>query len=148
MAKGMYTVQSIVDETTDSMWVLETATKASIASKSDLNTTIDTGMGIVNAYKMEVTDLTKIYDTMFAVIDDGNTDMSELSQHLGNVVSSAIKAKVPFETLMGQLAFLTSKGMQTAEATTALARGYDAIYEKKDVLKRSFRCRRCRKWKT
>lgn len=138
MAKGMLAVKSITDDTVDSMKVLETATKASVAMSADLSSTVNTGVGVINAYGMEISNLEHVYDVMFKTTDIGNVTMEQLNQHLGNVVSSAVRAKVPFETLMGQLAFMTKNGVETAESTTALARAYDAIYQKNDKMKELF----------
>lgn len=138
MAMGMYQVASSTNETVDRLQVLKDATKASVAGFTDVNTAVDAGTSVMNAYQMSVGDLPAIYDKMFKTVDKGKVNFSELNQALSSVISSAVSAKVPIDTLMGQFAFLTQRGVKTEQAATALARAYDAMYEKSADFKKIF----------
>lgn len=138
MAMGLYQVASSTDDTVDRMKVLKDATKASVAGFADVNTAVDAGTSVMNAYKMGINDLPAIYDKMFKTIDRGKVTFSELNQGLSSVISSAVNAKVPLDTMMGQFAFLTQRGLKTEQAATALARSYDAVYEKSKEFKKIF----------
>jgi len=136
LASGMYDVVSSVDETVDKLEVLEKSTKAAKAGYTDVGTAVKAGVQVANAYGMSMNDLSKIYDIQFKTLDKGILNYGEYSQALGNVIASATKAKVPFEEMSGQLVALTKNGLDASEATTALGRFYDSVYEKSDIFKK------------
>lgn len=136
MAMGMYDVASSTDDTVDRLKILEQATKASVAGFTDVGTAVDTGIGMMNAYGLSQEDLSKIYDLQFKTIDRGIIKYDELKEALGNMMSSAVNAKVPMEEMLGQLAFLTKSGQNYAKSSVALARTYDTVFEKGDKLKK------------
>ena len=136
MAMGLYDVASSTDSTVDRLKVLEIATKASVAGFTDVSTAVDTGIGMMNAFGLETSDLNRIYDLQFKTVDRGIVSYGELKESLGNMMSSAVNAKVPMEEMLGQLAFLTKQGQNYAKASVALARTYDTVFEKGDKLKK------------
>lgn len=136
MAMGMYDVASSTDDTVDRLKILEQATKASVAGFTDVGTAVDTGIGMMNAYGLSQEDLSKIYDLQFKTIDRGIIKYDELKEALGNMMSSAVNAKVPMEEMLGQLAFLTKSGQNYAKSSVALARTYDSVFEKGEKLKK------------
>ncbi len=100
--------------------VYEKAAKAAVAGVSDINTSLNLGMGILNAYGMDVNELDRLYDQLFTTVQLGVTTYSELGGSLGKVLTTAKLAKVEVGQVLGGVAALTKAGIPTSEAVTAI----------------------------
>lgn len=99
---------------------LRTAGEAAIGGVTDTETAVDALTTVVNAYGMEATDATKVSDILFEAVKAGKTTFGELSASIGNVASVAASGGVSLEELAASLAAVTKRGINTAEAVTAI----------------------------
>lgn len=121
VSRGLYQVISAgVMDTADAMFVLEVATKASIAGLTDQFTAVDAITTVMNAWGLEVKDTTKIADIMFNAVKEGKLTFNDLASNIGQVASTAALAKVSFEEVTAALATMTKAGLSMEESTTAL----------------------------
>ena len=107
--------------------VLQGIGQAAIGGKVDMETA---GRGIVqimNAWKLEAGDVSRINDVMFQLVRKGVGTYDEFSKSLGKAIPSALKAGQSVESLSGMMAFLTRNGLNTNMAATSAARALDAM---------------------
>lgn len=128
LGAGLYDVFSAgVTESAAAMDTLELAAKAAVAGLTDTATSVKAGISTMNAFGLTVDDLTHIYDVQFLTVKRGIIRYGELSEVIGKIAPSAKAAGQSMEGMFGTLAFLTTKGMSAAEASTALGRAFDAL---------------------
>ena len=128
LGAGLYDVFSAgVTESAAAMDTLELAAKAAVAGLTDTATSVKAGISTMNAFGLTVDDLTHIYDVQFLTVKRGILRYGELSEVIGKIAPSAKAAGQSMEGMFGTLAFLTTKGMSAAEASTALGRAFDAL---------------------
>ena len=134
LADGLYDIASSGFQGADGMKVLEAAAKAASAG---LTTTAVSAKGVtavLNAYGLSADDAAGISDTMFRTVDKGVLSFEELSSQIGEVVGTANIAGIGFNELSGMIAYMTTKGIDAAESTTALNRMMLAIITPTDAL--------------
>lgn len=120
MGQAMYNVFSAGVDPAKSYDTLALASKAAIAGVTDVNTAATVGVNVMNAYKMPVSELARIYDVLFMTVKSGVTTFPELAQYLGEVTSIASTAHIPIEQLGAAIAGLTAAGIKTPQAMTAV----------------------------
>ena len=119
-ARAAYNIKSAGISAADLPNVLGLAGKAAVAGVTDINSSALLGTQVMNAYKMEVSELPGIYDKLFMTVKEGVTTFPELASSLGEVLSTAKTAKIPFDQLMASIATMTKVGVKTPEAMTSL----------------------------
>ncbi len=76
--------------------------------------------GNLNAYGKSAEDAAKFSDIFFNTVNYGVTSVPELNASLSNVVPTASAFGVELENVGASLAFMTAKGVPTAQSTTKL----------------------------
>lgn len=104
----------------DSLDLIATAEKLSIATRADLTGTTEVLVSTMNAYGMSTKDAGALADLMFQIIKDGKIEMSDLSASLASVTPLAAAAGVSMKEVGGAIAVLTAAGMQPSSAIDAL----------------------------
>jgi len=122
LAEGLYDISSSGFQGAEGMKVLEASAKAASAGLTDTSTAAKGITAVLNAYTMSADKASDIADTMFATVDKGVITFEELSSQIGEVVGTANLANINFNELSGALAYMTTKGIDAAEATTSLNR--------------------------
>lgn len=124
LADGLYEAISAgvkpTEDGAEAMTFLSTSAKLAKGGFTSSASAVDTLTTVLNGYKMETSQATKVSDQLIAVQNYGKTTVDQLSKSLGNVVPVASAMGVGFDQVGASLAVLTSNGIQTAEATTAL----------------------------
>lgn len=121
LAEGLYdAIGSGITNIDDAMRALEISAKAGMAGASDTATAMDALTSVLNAYGKSVDEAQNVTDIMFRTVDRGKIMFGELANELGQVVSTAATAKVPFEEVSAAFATLTKGGIGAAEASTAV----------------------------
>lgn len=105
--------------------LLRNLAKAAVAGGTDIKTAGATTIGVLNAWKIPIEDVTKVLDTQFRAVKEGRITYEELSRSLGRATPSAIRAGQSFETLSGILAYLTRNGSTAQNAVAAAGRALD-----------------------
>lgn len=110
--------------------------KSAVGGFTDVTTAIDGLTTIMNAYHLKGTDnMSDIADKMLMTQNKGKTTFGELSQYLGQVVSTAYSANMSLDELLGSTATLTANGMQTSAAITGIKAALSNIISPTDDAK-------------
>lgn len=121
MARAEYNVVSAgFGDIADSVEILNVANKAAIGGVSDVNTAAKLITQTLNAYGEGADQAEKYSGILFSTIKGGVTTFPELAQNLGKVTATASTAGIRFEEVAAAMAAMTKKGIDTAEAATAL----------------------------
>jgi TP901 family phage tail tape measure protein len=87
---------------------------------SDFNKSIDVLTSFKDAYGLTATELARVNDQIFNVVDAGKVNIDSLTKNYGRVVSIAAQAGVSFRDLNVAIATLTRTGMTSAQAVTSV----------------------------
>lgn len=120
LAAAQYDIQSAGVSLERSMGVLELSSKAAVAGVTDTKTAVNAGLGVLNAYGLQVGELGNVYDALFTTVKLGVTTFPQLSQHLGDALPTAKAAGVGYREVAAAVAAMTKAGIRTPQATTAL----------------------------
>jgi len=104
----------------DSLSLINTTEKLSVAGKADLNQTTLAVVSTLNAYGESTDKAAKYSDALFQVVKLGQTTLPELASGLSGVTSTAVLAGQPIEQVGAAIATLTAAGAPTSEALTRL----------------------------
>lgn len=128
LAVALYDIFSagIVD-TADAMKALELSAKTASAGLTQTATAAKAGISTMNAFGMEASSLEHIFDVQFLTIKFGILRYEELASVVGQLSPAAKAAGQSMESMFASLAILTKKGLNAAEASTALARAMEGI---------------------
>src|SRR6185295_2157945 len=99
--------------------------KAAVAGSTDIKTAGSTIIGVMNAWKMPVSEVGHALDVQFQIIKEGKIEYDELSRSLGRSVPSAVRAGQSFEELGGLVAYLTRQNLTASQAVTSAGRALD-----------------------
>ena len=120
LAQGLYQVLSAGIPAAEALEFLEIAAKG---AKAGATSTLDavTGLaGVLNAYKIPVSEAAAISDTFFATVKGGITTFPELTAVMGNVIPIAANVGVSFTEVMAAMATMTEQNIKTSVASTSL----------------------------
>lgn len=120
LTKALYEINSATITGADAMVVLEASVKAARAGFTDVSKTADIMSKIIKAYGYTAYDSAYISDVLFTTVERGINTMEQLSQYMGRVLTGAANAGVSFEEVAASIATMTTRGLQTNIATTAL----------------------------
>lgn len=120
VASAMYEALSSGVSTKDVTGFTEQGIKLAKAGFTDLTTVIDATTSVLNAYGDKAMDVNKIQDIFVKTQDLGKITVDELGKSIGMVIPTAAAAGVNVDQLGASYALLTSRGMQSNRATTAL----------------------------
>jgi len=120
LAAAEYDIISAGVSLGSSIGVLKLAGKAAIGGVTDTKTAVLAGLGVLNAYSLETSELGKVYDLLFTTVKKGVTTFPELAQNIGQVLPIARAADVDFSNVAAAIATMTKAGIRTPQAATAL----------------------------
>ena len=124
LGEGLYTALSagipVTEDMGEAMSFLETNTKLAKAGFTDVQTSVGATSKVLNAYKMETSEIDRVSNVLIATQNKGITTVGELSQYLAQVTPIASAMGVSFEEVGASLATMTAQGTPTAQATTQL----------------------------
>lgn len=121
-AKAFYTiVSSGIEDTAIATDILKQANLAALAGQGDVNDVARVLTSTLNAYASTTLDAATATDILFKAVDDGAINFSELTTQLGRALPSAAALKVPFDELVGSIAFLSRQGFTTEQSVTSIA---------------------------
>lgn len=120
LAKSLYDTISAGKEAGKAVKFVATTTKAAIAGVAETADTVNLFTNILNNYRDDAIDVTKVSDVMFQTIKLGKTTMPELAENLGQVLPFASKLNVSIEEIGGAMATLTKSTGDTVMSSTWL----------------------------
>lgn len=120
LSRGMYQILSASIDAGKAIEFLGTATKASIAGLTEVETSVDALTTIINAYGMSAEEATRVSDIMFTAVVRGKLTFEEMAGSLGYIVPIASQANIAFEEVAAAVATLTRQGIRSRKAMTGL----------------------------
>jgi TP901 family phage tail tape measure protein len=118
---------------TDAEKLLKEFSKAAVAGGVDIQDVSRATIGLLNAFQRPVSDVNKLLDIQFQLVQEGVGTYEEWNQRIGLVTPSAVRAGQSIEVMMAALAASTRMGMSAARSGTAVARSFDALSNPKTV---------------
>lgn len=120
-AKSFYSIVSAgITDATDAQSALVAANQLAVGGLASTEQSIDILTSALNSFKGENLEAQQAADILFATVQSGKTTVSELSASFGQSFSSAATLGITFREAAAGLADLTTKGNNTAVATTKL----------------------------
>lgn len=113
--------------TKDAEKLLTQFSKAAVAGQVDIQDVSRATIGLLNAFQRPVSDVNKLLDIQFQLVQEGVGSYEEWNQRIGLVTPSAVRAGQSIEVMMAALAASTRMGMSAARSGTAVARSFDAL---------------------
>lgn len=101
--------------------------KAAVAGQTDIQTASRATIGLMNSFKVPFTDVNKLLDIQFQLVQEGVGTYEEWANRIGLVSPSAVRAGQSIEMMAAALATATRQGMNAARASTSVARAFDAM---------------------
>lgn len=138
LTKALYDIISAGVELENSPKVLEQAAKAATAGITETQTAANVGIGVLNAYGKEVSELEGVYDVLFTTVKFGVTTFPALAQNIGDVLPTARAANVDITQVGAAVAALTKAGIRTPQAMTALKGAINAMAAPAPEAKKQF----------
>lgn len=108
------------EDMAEAVQFIEKSTKLARAGFADMATVVDATTGVLNAYRMDVSETDKIHKILMQTQNYGKTTVAQLGQSLAGVTPIAASMGVSFEQVGASLSTLTSASIPTAEAVTQL----------------------------
>jgi TP901 family phage tail tape measure protein len=127
LAAAEYDILSAGVALENSTRVLEQSAEAAVAGVTDTKTAVNIGLGVVNAYGLQISELGNVYDVLFQTVKLGVTTFPELSQYLGETLPTAKAAGVSYQDVGAAIAEMTKAGIRTPQAATALKGAINAL---------------------
>jgi TP901 family phage tail tape measure protein len=134
LSTALYDIVSAGVDAGNSISVLDLSARAATAGMTNAQTAVNAGLATVNAFNLEIQDLTKVFDLQFQTVRKGVITYEQLSNAQGELLPSARKLNESLENMYGSLAFVTKNGLSAESASTSLARAYDGLIKKSNEL--------------
>lgn len=101
--------------------VLTSANKLAVGGVTEVETAVDGLTNVLNTYASANLVSADVSDAFFVAVKAGKTTVGELSQQIGRVAPGAEALGIEFDQLLAAMAAITTKGINTAQASSGLA---------------------------
>lgn len=116
IAASLYDIHSSMDVTeAEGLRLAEIFAKGAVAARTDAATFGTAVTGVLNAYKLDISEATRVSDIFFNTVALGVVTGEELARGLGPITQNAKAAGVPMEQLGGFIAGVTKEGGPAAQ---------------------------------
>lgn len=131
---ALYDIFSSIDvNMTEAEHLLTQFAKAAVAGQTDIQSVSRGTIGIMNAFGLKASDLNRILDIQFKLVQKGIGTYDEWADRFGKVSPSAQRAGQSIEQMAAALAAATRFGVPAAQAATSVARVFDAFSNPKSI---------------
>jgi TP901 family phage tail tape measure protein len=120
LSDAAYNAISAGVDTANAVEFVATANKLATGGFTDSTTAVDILTTALNAYGLEVSEVSQVSDYLITTQNLGKTTVNELAASLGKVIPVASAYNVEMDNLSAAMAILTANGIATAEGTTYL----------------------------
>jgi hypothetical protein len=111
IAMGMYDIVSAgFEQEEEILKVLDLSARAAVAGSANIRTTIQAGIGAMNAFGRTTNDLSHIFDVQFQTVKYGIFEYDQLNQVFGRVASAGSLAGQQLESVSGALVAISRGG--------------------------------------
>ena len=107
--------------------VLQQAEELSVASATSLTDAMSGLSRSLNSYGASSDEAKSYAETLFTVVQNGDTTMTELASNIGQVTTIASSAGVDFESLGAAISAVTIAGVKTPETMTLLKAAFKEL---------------------
>lgn len=111
----------------DAERLLTQFSKASVAGQTDITKAGRSTIGILNAFKLPISDVNHLLDLQFQLVQEGLGTYEEWAGRIGLVTPSAVRFGQSVEMMTAALAASTRMGVPAARAATSVSRAMDAM---------------------
>ena len=118
IASNVYDAISAGQKTGDAVNFVSNSTMLAKAGFADAGSALDVLTTIMNAYGLEVGEVTKVSDILIQTQNLGKTTVGELSASMGKIIPTAKANGVTLDQVAAGYAIMTANGVATAETTT------------------------------
>lgn len=112
---------SPTEDMADVLAAVEKSAKLAAGGFTDTETAMSASLSVLNAYKMDVSDLDKVQGVLLQTQNKGVTTVGQLGSALSKVTPTAAAFGVSFEEVASAIALMTKQGTSTDVAATALS---------------------------
>ena len=120
LAEALYQALSAGVQTSDALAYTEQAAKLAAAGFTTTESAVDALSTVMNAYKMDASEVNAVSDMLLQTQNKGKTTVDELAASIAQVTPTAAAMGVEFEQVSAALATMTAQGVPTSQATTQL----------------------------
>lgn len=116
LGDGLYDIFSSMDVgQEEGLRLLETFSKGAVGASTDAKTFGTAVMGVMNAYKLDVSEASAVSDAFFDIVNKGVVTGPELAASLGPVTQAAKAAGIGWRDLGPMIAAVTKEGGPAAQ---------------------------------
>lgn len=113
--------------TKDAEKLLRSFSQAAVAGQVEIQDVSRATIGLLNAFNRPASEVNKILDMQFQLVQEGIGTYEEWNARIGLVTPSAVRAGQSIEIMVAALATATRMGMSAARSGTSVARAMDAM---------------------
>lgn len=118
-------------DTNAALKALEPTLQAAKAGFTDVETVAKAAVSVMNS--SGISDITKVYDVLFATLNKGNAEFSDIAQYLPKILPMARQAGAGLDEVAGAYAYLTAQGMSAEQSATGLQNVYKALSDQQII---------------
>jgi len=125
---GLYdAISAGVPDGVEAVKFMDVALKTSVGGVTDVKTAVSGLTTVLNAWKLESSDVTRVSDILFTTVKNGKTTMEELSRYMFQAAPLAASLGVRFEEIAAATATMTKQGTPTSIAMTQIRAAMQGI---------------------
>jgi TP901 family phage tail tape measure protein len=121
LGAGMYYIESAGYHAADALKVLGVAAMGAKTENADLDTVAKAVTGVMTDYHMKVGDASQAMNGLIATVQNGKTNLQDLSSSMGNVLPIASALHISFPQVAGAMDTMTNANMNARQASQNLA---------------------------
>ena len=121
LTKAMYYIESSGQHGADGLNVLKVAAEGAKSENADLATVAKALTTVMTDYHLPVTDSAAAMNGLIATVQNGKTNLQDLSSSMGAVLPVASSMGISFPQVAGAMATMTNAGMTARNAAQNLA---------------------------
>lgn len=134
LSDGLYDIFSSLEvDLPQAANLLRNFAKEAVAGQVDLQTASRATIGILNAFHLPVSEVTRVLDVQFQLVRKGVGTFEQFAGAIGKATPAAQRAGQSIETLSGMLAFLTRNGLSADMAAASAGRALEAFANPKTI---------------
>ncbi|MFQ5472285.1 MAG: phage tail tape measure protein, partial [Dehalococcoidia bacterium] len=134
--KALFDLVSAGVPATNAIDALRLSSEAATAGAASLSDAVNAGISVVNAFGLEASDLSDVFDVQFATVKRGVTTFQELAAFQGQLIPQATALGVSFKEMFGALGFLTTQGQRTRIAVSGLGNAFVSMAQQEEKLRK------------
>lgn len=113
------------------MKMLEPTLKAARAGFAEVETVAGSAVSVMASSGVD--DATRVYDILFATLNKGNAEFTDIANYLPKIIPGARNAGIALEDVAGAYAYLTAQGFKAEAAATGLQNVFKSFTDGKTI---------------